>query len=153
MKITKAKMVHVNQENNECSLAVCAMVSGAKYERIQQFAWDQFPARTGKGYFSTQVDIIWEQFNVPFGLVLKDYDNAPVLDMRKLKLNGRGHILYTSRKMPMWHHVAYENGMIYDAQDPKPLKLADWVRDRAFTRIDASPICQIIQREIHTRTE
>ena len=132
----------VKQDPSECSLAVCAMVSGAKYEAIQTYAWNTFPMRIGRGYCRKQVRDIWEKFGLPY-ITAKDYFAAPIVDLAKVPLKGRGHILYKNRKMLHWHHVAFKSGMIYDGMCDRPQRLTSWAKNTAFLNT-TSTICQVL---------
>ena len=135
-------MKFVKQQRYECSLAVCAMVSGASYEDVQDYAWFTYPDRMGVGYRAHQVEEIWAEFGLPY-IQAEKYFAAPVLDLSKVPLKGRGHLLYKNRKMKQWHHVAFESGMIFDGSDSRPRRLASWAKNGAF-RKGVKPICQVL---------
>ena len=132
----------VKQNRFECSLAVCAMVSGAKYEAVQTYAWNMFPMQIGKGYRGEQVRDIWAEFDLPY-ITAEAYSAAPVVNLAKLTLKGRGHILYRNHKMLQWHHVAFESGMIYDGREDRPQRLASWAKTKAFYNV-TSTICRVV---------
>jgi hypothetical protein len=142
------KMKHVKQEYCECSLAVTAMVSGADYSEVQNYAWERFPSRRGLGYRCYQVAEIWATFGLGDYLEEKQYHDAPWTDLAHLTLKGRGHLLFTTPTMRLWHHVAYESGMIYDGKEERPRRLWNWAVERPFVR-RGNTMCQVLQVPIN----
>ena len=136
-------MKHIKQEYCECSLAVTAMVSGADYSEVQDYAHEKFPSRTGQGYRSWQVADIWETFGLGCYLTVNEYRTAPMLDLAQLTLKGRGHLLYNHGSMPLWHHVAYQSGIIYDGCEEGPRRLWNWAVERPFVR-RGDTTCKVI---------
>lgn len=140
-------MKHIKQEINECSLAVLAMVSGAKYTEVQTYAWCEFPMRIGRGYFPEQVKAIWSHFEVSY-VEHSAYHEAPIVDLHKLSLAGHGHMIYKSAKMPIWHHIAYNHGWIHDALEPTALRLQYWVDKRALVMGESESFAKVVQRRL-----
>lgn len=141
-------MKHVKQNWCECSLAVCAMVSGEDYSTIRNYARTKFESRPGAGYQQYMVADIWETFGLGEYIALERYFDAPLRDLAKLKLKGRGHLLYKHHTMGIWHHVAYESGMVYDGRSPGPLRLKKWVAGRHFAAAYSTK-CRVVQAPLN----
>lgn len=140
-------MKHVKQDHYECSLAVCSMISGAEYSEVQKYAWNKYPMRTGKGYRPEHVTDIFREFGLPY-IDSWRMEAAPTLNLHKLKLPGTGHILYKINTMVFWHHIAYSNGAIFDAQEHGEMPLEIYARDKASTHGEAITKCKVVVTQI-----
>jgi hypothetical protein len=136
-------MKHVKQNWCECSLAVCAMVSGEDYETVGDYARTKFENRPSAGYQQWMVADIWETFGLGEYIALDRYFSAPMKDLGKLKLKGRGHLLYRHHTMSIWHHVAYQSGMVYDGRCERPLSVKAWTASRSFAE-HYSTKCRVV---------
>lgn len=136
-------MEHVKQNWCECSLAVCAMLSGEEYSKVRDYARDKFESRTCAGYQQYMVADIWETFGLGEYVAIERYFDAPTKDLAKLTLKGRGHLLYKHWTMKIWHHVAYESGVVYDGREERPESVKDWVALRSFSSTHSTR-CKVI---------
>ncbi len=142
-------MKHIRQEKNECSLAVCSMLSGAKYSDVQAYAEERYPFSIGKGYHPYQVNAIFTYHGLEYH-TQSAHDAAPDKSLKTLKLHGQGYILYRPRNTGMWHVVAYQSGMVFDPDESRPYRLHKWVRDYASPKGPRNDF-RVIQRTVRRK--